>query len=376
MSQIRICFVSLYAYHLFNPENKSKFGGAELQLYLLASELAKDPQYDISFVVGDFGQPEFEIRHGIKLYKFFNPTKGLKYFRALWAFVRLWKLIHRINPDIFVQRSAGLETAEVGFFCGIKHKHFVYMVAHDSDINKQRPYWHQGLFGIFKWSLFRLGLRSAEFIFTQHELQELELKKHFKVATMVRPSAHLIPLEIDMRKKRFVLWVARCEDWKNPEIYLDLAEKFPNQEFVMVMPESNDKEYYKIIKTRALGIKNIRLIDYVEFDKIDPYFAQALVFVNTSKTEGFPNTFIQAFKNKTPVLSYRVNPNNILNDEKMGACAEGDKIKFENELQSLLADTQKREKMGNNAYSYVLEHHSLLKIVEKDKLVFNGLLKK
>src|SRR5581483_11791576 len=158
MKPIKVCFVSLYAYHFFDPKVKIKFGGAELQLYLLATKLAADSRFEVSFIVGDFGQPEFETKGNIGLYKFFSPRGGLKYLRAVGGFMRLWKLLGRINPDVCIQRAAGLETAEVGFFCGAYHKHFIYMVAHDSDINLKKPMWHRGLIGSIKWGLFRIGL--------------------------------------------------------------------------------------------------------------------------------------------------------------------------------------------------------------------------
>jgi hypothetical protein len=38
---IRICFIILRAYPIFNPDVKDVIGGAEVDLYLLATELAK-----------------------------------------------------------------------------------------------------------------------------------------------------------------------------------------------------------------------------------------------------------------------------------------------------------------------------------------------
>ncbi len=56
----RVCFVSLKAYPLFNPDISSVFGGAEVDLYMLATELANDERFEVSFIVGDYGQPPLE----------------------------------------------------------------------------------------------------------------------------------------------------------------------------------------------------------------------------------------------------------------------------------------------------------------------------
>lgn len=51
---IRVCFIILNAYPLFNLEVKDVIGGAEVDLYLLATELAKDKNFQVCFVMGDY----------------------------------------------------------------------------------------------------------------------------------------------------------------------------------------------------------------------------------------------------------------------------------------------------------------------------------
>ena len=53
---IRVCFVVLKAYPLFNPKVEKIFGGAEVDAYFLATELAKNRDFKVSLVVGEYGQ--------------------------------------------------------------------------------------------------------------------------------------------------------------------------------------------------------------------------------------------------------------------------------------------------------------------------------
>ena len=66
---IRVCFIILRAYPLFNPQTKSIIGGAEVDLYLLATELAKDKKFEVRFVVGDYGQKPTEVRENVTIIK-------------------------------------------------------------------------------------------------------------------------------------------------------------------------------------------------------------------------------------------------------------------------------------------------------------------
>ena len=60
------------AYPLFNPKTNATFGGAEVDLYYLATELAKDPNVTVSFVVADYGQNNLEQHENVQVIKSLN----------------------------------------------------------------------------------------------------------------------------------------------------------------------------------------------------------------------------------------------------------------------------------------------------------------
>lgn len=367
--KIKVCFVSLYAYHLFKPKNNSRFGGAEVQLYYLAAELAKDKKFDVHFVVGDFNQSSFEIIRGVKLYKFFNPNSKLKYIRGVFAFIRLWKLLKKINANIYMQRAAGLETGEVALFAKINKKKFIYMAANDEDVNKKFPSYLQKKFIHFiRWQLFKFGLKNSDLIFIQNESQKNNLKNNYNKKGIIRKSAHYIDNIKFNIKKDFILWVGKADSYiKQPKIFIDLARSFPKKKFIIICPISNDENYFKKIKNEAKKILNLKFIDYVPFNEIDDYFLKAKIFINTSKTEGFPNTFIQATKNRTPILSLNVNPDKILEKYNIGKCAYGDFNKMKKYLEYFLNNNNSWQTMSNNAFKYADKNHNLKKIIQDDK---------
>ena len=62
-----ICFIAPKAYQIFNPKIKSTFGGAEVQLYSLAKEISKNKNFDVNFMVADYGQKCMEEYEDVKV---------------------------------------------------------------------------------------------------------------------------------------------------------------------------------------------------------------------------------------------------------------------------------------------------------------------
>jgi len=376
MKPVKVCFVSFLAYPLFNPAVNFEFGGAEVQLYYLATELAKDPRFEVVFMTGDFGQAARETREGVTIYKLIKISKGIKYIKTAHEYLRMALLLKKVDADVYIQRAAALLTGVVAMAAKAGRNKFIYMAAHDQDIMPEKPSWMlPGLVGDATWRLYKTGLKMADLVVVQHERQKEALKELYGKDGHIRPSAHRFSGNNDVVSKEFILWVARCEDWKQPDFFLDLAQHFPAESFCMVCPRSHDVALFEKIRAEAMRLPNMRFVDYVPFDEIDGYFAKARIFVNTSAREGFPNTFIQAMKTKTPILSLNVNPDGILEKNHLGRCANGDPSLLKHHCESMISDEQRWNTMSATAYKYAVRHHDIRCIIEDDKTMLLGLIR-
>lgn len=355
---VRICFIAPKAYPLFNPDIGGVFGGAEVDFYYLATELAKDKDYNVSCIVADYSQPPVEVRQGVALIRSLDFDKNL--LVGTW---RLWRALKEANADIYMLKTASAGVPLVAFFCKSHRKCFVYRIAHQYECDGTYLRQHFFLGKSFAWAL-----RQAKVVFAQNNNDEEQLQRTIGVGSIAIPNGHrLSGLAGDERDS--ILWVGRTADFKKPRRFIELARKFPDEKFVMICQQATGDEHYDELVRDAGSVGNLQFHEHVAFNRIEGFFARAKVFVNTSDSEGFPNTFIQACKCSVPILSFAVNPDNFLTEHECGLSCGGDEGRLAEGLGFLL-DQERYIELGRNGRRYVEEHHDIAKIIEQYKNIF------
>lgn len=359
---IKICFVCPKAYPLFNPTVKKVFGGAELDLYILARELAKDANYNVSCVVADYGQDDVEIIDRVKIIKSLDFNKN-----SLSGAIKIWYAMKQAEADIYFQESSGPGTFLVALFCKVHGHKFVYRTAHKNEVDgkflRSSPLVGKG----FQWAL-----RQAAQVIVQNQEDRILAHKSIDVDSEVINNAHELyqPTEIS---RDIILWVGRSAPFKRPRLCLKLAKQIPDEKFVMICQHATGDNDYDDLKKEAGEISNLQFVEHVPFRDIINYFSRAKIYVNTSESEGFANTFVDACKSGTPVLSLVVNPDNFLDKNKCGLCAEGDWQKFIDDVK-LLSKSETAREYGQNGLEYVRKNHDIKIVVMEYKKLFENLL--
>jgi len=358
MKKVKICFISLGSYPLFNPQVAKTFGGAEVQMYLMAQEISKRKNFEVSFIVGDYSQKNVEKYGNIKLFKLGGNSIFKNNLRIIpIKIIRFIKLIKSISADVYIQRSASSGTGFIRLITKFLGKRFVYMTAHDIDCNGE----FEKSNNLITAFLFRYGIRNADLVITQSKKHANMLKKHHGIESVIFRSSYEIPQkQIEIKNKDGVLWVARCENWKQPDVFLKIVSKLPKVKFTMICPRSkNQPEYFDKVKKIASKYKNLIFLDYVPYNEIDGYFKRNKIFVNSSVNEGFPNTFVQALKNSTPIVSLNVNPDNFLHKFNCGFCANNRLETMTRKISKLISDTDLYTEYAENAYFYAFKYHNI-----------------
>jgi glycosyltransferase involved in cell wall biosynthesis len=355
---VNVCFIAPKAYALFHPELKEVFGGAGVDLYFLATELAKDKNFEVSFIAADYGQPVVEIVESVRVIKSVDFKKN-----PLIGAIRIWQGLRRANADIYMLKTASPGVLLVAFFCWLHRRNFVYRTAHQIECDGTYLKQHFVLGRFFRWAL-----RIAKLVLVQNKTDQEDLKRTTGVDSIAIPNGHRLA-QLKENERDIILWVGRSAIFKRPELFIKLAQGIPTEQFIMICQRAADDEKYEELIAQAETLDNFEFIKGVPFSDTEGFFRRAKVFVNTSDAEGFPNTFIHACMASTPILSLNVNPDGFLQRHNCGICCNDDFKCLVDSLKFILAGNRSIE-LGKKARCYVEQNHDVKKIVEEYKKLF------
>lgn len=385
---MQVCFISYYAYRLFNETSRITFGGNEILYFLMAKELVKDKRFSVTFLLEDDlnSRPKTEIIKGVKLYKT-SRDRGLVpgknkildlgvtiYGRLAERFNSLWQLPHKeffrlgeklisINADIYVQGSATYELGLLVFWCKLLRKKCVFLVGHDDDVNKTYVKTHK-----FGW-LYEWGLKHCHLIWcTSKRHQQLLWKNYHRRATYI-PYWFPQPRKVLPVKKRHQLtWIARLDPWKNPEAFLKLAQSLPRQQFLMIASLSEDHpDYWQTIVKRAKKIANLTLKTNVPFSRVLNYYQQARLFIDTSDYGSLHTSHLMAAASGTPTITLFKDPNNSFQEYGWGFTAKGNFNQFNKLVSRALTKPKLWQQLSGRALIFSQTVHNFDDQVDKFK---------
>ncbi len=217
----------------------------------------------------------------------------------------------------------------------------------------------------FEARMYRLGVKMADHISCQNEYQFKAMKKKYpdkNIFISHNPFRVKAPLKITERE--YIAWIGNFRHAKNIPALADAAEKLPQYKFKIAGGnfEKTDTDAEEGLN-KLKELPNVELVGYVSNSDIPDFLNKAYILLNTSRTEGFSNTFLEAWSVGTPVVSTEnVNPDNLIRKHDLGAVS-----KSYEELPELIDNfikTGKHEELSENCYNYVLKYHDPEKLAE------------
>jgi glycosyltransferase involved in cell wall biosynthesis len=272
----------------------------------------------------------------------------------------MWRCLERANADVYYQQTAGMLTGVVVAYCRRRGKKSVFAAASDPDLVPNTP---RIKYRRDKW-IYEYGLRNADKIFVQNAEQTRLCRENFgRDSTLVRNCYSLPPCKHLAATKKYVLWVSTIRRLKQPHLFLDLAEAFPAYQFLMIggPGDKEDANLFRDVARRAEAIGNVQFLGFVPFSRVEGYFDDAALLVNTSDSEGFPNAFLQAWGRGVPSIAF-VDPGAALDGRPVGVRARSFR-EMTSQVGELMADQELRLALGERSARYVKEFHSPEKVI-------------
>jgi glycosyltransferase involved in cell wall biosynthesis len=344
-------------------------GGAEYQAYLLAKSLPK-AQFDAFFIMFSRGQKGLIQKDGYKIYSI-KINKYLEKFGKTFIFdyFKIRKILLSEKPDIVYRRMG---TAIPGILYILKRKlkyDLIWACSSDADLKKYNISERYKILNYID-EIFKIyGIENADKIIVQTDSQRKLLLKNFNQKAFVVPNSQ--PTEdVTVKKKTSpiqIVWVANFKKLKQPDIFLNLAEKFehfPDVRFIMIGKPYISKNQIKL-ERRMISLNQLEYKGEIQIEEVNKILSESHIFVNTSLYEGLPNTFIQAWMRKMPVVTLHTDPDNMIKENNIGFHS----VNFDQlvgDIRLLVGNNELREEMGERAHNFAIENFSLANL---DKLI-------
>jgi len=346
---MKFLLFSSFAHLVLDRDPSRVSGGAELQMGLLARELAKRG-HDVALLGADEGQPDARMLEGVRTRtggRF--DTGGLG--DTLGALVRVARVLREERPEWVVIMGAG---TWVWFLWLLKLRFgfaLAFIAASDVDVDGGYRKMFRGRGWLYEMALPRVDRVIAMSEYQRSGFEKLGLRPGFYRNLLLDGAGGGGAKDIDF------LWVSSAQPLKQPGIFLDLAARQPTRRFVMICPLKQDATFWEKTRARAATLPNLEFHTLVPYHTVQAFFHRARVFVNTSDYEGFPNTFLQAGLGHTALLSLRVDPDGIIAREGAGICAGGDPGVFHAAAARMLDDVDGIARMQERCADYVSARH-------------------
>lgn len=355
-----ICFVAHNAYGALSGHNQSHAGGIERQQSLMAQWLA-NKGYPVSMVTWDEGQENGSLVNGVRVYKMCRRDSGVPVIRFVfprWA--SLIKAMNNADADVYYYNCGDMALGQVVSWAHWKKRKVLYTVASDPDCIKQLP----SLPSVRERVMYRYGLLRSDMIVVQTNKQKNLLKDNFNL----EPSIINMPsygfdmgsnASVDLKKENTssVLWVGRYSTEKRLEWLLDVAMQLKGVTFNVVGAANVESVYTKNLVERAKKIGNVVLHGRVNYAEMSRFYKEASILCCTSRFEGFPNVFLEAWSVGLPIVS-TVDPDNVIATNKLGFVVN-DVDGAAAAIASLINDKDAARSMSENCVKYFSKNHSV-----------------
>jgi glycosyltransferase involved in cell wall biosynthesis len=267
----------------------------------------------------------------------------------------IWRAFRRADADAYIVRGSGGHLVAAGSYCRILGRRLIFSSSSELDFDFQRPDRNPRMLGFYRRSL-RLA---DELVLQTGRQHELALRVFPDREPVVIPS-FAEPAPGANGSGAYFLWADRLVEYKLPDRYVELAEALPDARFRMVGAVSDETPpgMAERIRSAAERVPNLELFGPRPRSELLEEMREAVALVKTSRVEGMPNAFLEAWARGVPVLSLNVDPDARIERNRIGVAAGGSMDLLVEAAATLWAKPDERRAIGDRARRFIEEVHS------------------
>jgi len=273
--------------------------------------------------------------------------------------MRVLRALVAANGRVIVVRTGNPVVGFIALCCLAWRRRFVFSSASNFDFLDRE---HASR---MQMAIYRFGVRRAGAVVVQSTEQADLAKQAFPQLRRVVhiPSFAEGPSETTapQRPDAFI-WAGRLVDYKRPLLFADLAEAVPEARFVLIPHLPQDpaaEELLATLKDFAARLENLEIGSELPHAELVEKLSHAVALVNTSPVEGMPNTFLEAWAQGVPVLTFSFDPDGVIQARDLGIAADGSWERFVDGARQLWAERLDRGATSERVRAYLCETHSL-----------------
>ena len=330
-------------------------GGAEYQYKIMEPYLNK--KYSIYYL----------FRHPTPLhekkYITYNYMFRKNYNPNLYTDVHvIYRLIRKLSPDIIYTQGVHYIGAIGVHYAKSNNIPMVLHIASRRDVENSK--YQPGIKGVFDFlyhNIAKYVIKNVSKIICQAEYQNVLIQSNFgKSYNLLLPNFHPTPENIvNKTLPTKIVWVANFKPLKQPEIFLELADRFQDNhdiKFIMIGKPTLGA-WQRRLSDKMNRLSNLEYRGELSIDEVNKVLSESHIFVNTSQYEGFPNTYIQAWMRKVPVIALNSDPDDVIKTKGIGFHSNTFDQMVQ-DVKKLVENNKLREEMGERSQKFAFSNFS------------------
>jgi glycosyltransferase involved in cell wall biosynthesis len=220
--------------------------------------------------------------------------------------------------------------------------------------------------------LVRRAIRRMDGLFTTAHFLVPKVQRMYRplVQPGFLPTPVSVPAAVEKAHRPTVCFLARWDRRKRPTLFFELAERFPEVDFIAV-GKSRDPRWDQDLRDRFGHLPNLEMtgfLDQFASDRVSEILGKSWIMVNTATREGLPNSFLEAAAHRCAILS-AVDPDGFAT--RFGYHADRDD--FDHGLRYLL-EAHRWRALGEAGFRHVKETFATEGAMDAHLAIYRALL--